>query len=373
MRYGDRFSEKWKLKASGKFNYSWNKDTDKKAAGPTEDRFRQTETYLTATLWAKPVKNLSFSLAQDFVYNDLATTLDQCQYPERYTSLTAFSAQYRQPQFQVTASLLNTFITERVSLGMAADDRKRLSPAVSLAWRPVKKASWRLRASYKDIFRVPTFNDLYYLLIGNSRLRPETTCQWNIGTTWAGRMGKVADYVSFSLDAYYNKVKDKIVAVPTMFVWKMSNVGKVETYGVDANLAAEWALAKAWNLSLTGAYSFMQAEDVTKRGSKLWRHQIAYTPKHSGGGSVVLEMPWMNVAYNVAWSGERYRLPQNKKSNLVNAYSDHSLSLYRVFRFRDHKLRLQVDAANLGGRNYEVVRYYPMPGRNFKVAITYSL
>ena len=68
LRYENRFSEKWKLKASGKFNYSWNKDTDKKAAGPTEDRFRQTETYLTATLWAKPVKNLSFSLAQDFVY-----------------------------------------------------------------------------------------------------------------------------------------------------------------------------------------------------------------------------------------------------------------------------------------------------------------
>ena len=45
LRYENRFSEKWKLKASGKFNYSWNKDTDKKAAGPTEDRFRQTETY----------------------------------------------------------------------------------------------------------------------------------------------------------------------------------------------------------------------------------------------------------------------------------------------------------------------------------------
>ncbi len=60
LRYENRFSEKWKLKASGKFNYSWNKDTDKKAAGPTEDRFSQTETYLTATLWAMPVKNLSF-------------------------------------------------------------------------------------------------------------------------------------------------------------------------------------------------------------------------------------------------------------------------------------------------------------------------
>ena len=359
LRYENRFSEKWKLKASGKFNYSWNKDTDKKAAGPTEDRFRQTETYLTATLWATPVKNLSFSLAQDFVYNDLATTLEECQYPERYTSLTAFSAQYHHPLFQVTASLLNTFITERVALGRAADDRKRLSPAVSLTWRPVKKASWRLRASYKDIFRVPTFNDLYYLLIGNSRLRPEKTRQWNVGTTWAGRMGRVADYVSLSVDGYYNEVDDKIVAVPTMFVWKMSNVGKVETYGVDVNLAAEWTLAKAWNLGMTAAYSFMQAEDVTKRSSKLWRHQIAYTPKHSGAGGLVLETPWVNAAYNVAWSGERYRLPQNKESNLIDAYADHSVSLYRVFQFKGHKLRLQVDAANLGGENYEVTTPCP--------------
>ena len=172
---------------------------------------------------------------------------------------------------------------------------------MTLTWRPVKKASWRLRASYKDIFRVPTFNDLYYLLIGNSRLRPEKTRQWNVGTTWAGRMGSVADYVSLSVDGYYNEVDDKIVAVPTMFVWKMSNVGKVETYGVDANLAAEWTLAKAWNLGMTAAYSFMQAEDVTKRSSKLWRHQIAYTPKHSGAGGLVLETPWVNAAYNVVW------------------------------------------------------------------------
>ncbi len=62
----------------------------------------------------------------------------------------------------------------------------------------------------------------------------------------------------------------------------------------------------------------------------------------------MLETPWVNAAYNVAWSGERYRLPQNKESNLIDAYADHSVSLYRVFQFKGHKLRLQVDAANLG-------------------------
>ena len=373
FRYENRFSEKFKLQALGKFNYSWNRDYNDEASGITDDRYRQTESYLSATLWTEPLKGLSFSLAQDFAYNYLHTTLDKCQFPERFTYLTAFAARYEHNRFSVTASLLNTYITEKVRIGIAADDRKRLSPAFSVSWKPFLEAGLRIRASYKDIFRTPTFNDLYYLLIGNSRLRPEKTRQWNVGTTWAGRMGRVADYVSLSVDGYYNEVDDKIVAVPTMFVWKMSNVGKVETYGVDVNLAAEWTLAKAWNLGMTAAYSFMQAEDVTKRSSKLWRHQIAYTPKHSGAGGLVLETPWVNAAYNVAWSGERYRLPQNKESNLIDAYADHSVSLYRVFQFKGHKLRLQGDAANLGGENYEVVRYYPMPGRNFKVAITYSL
>ena len=207
LNYEVSFSPKWKLKAAGKFNYVWNRDTDKEAAGMRDDRFRQTETYLTATLWSEPLRGLSFSLAQDFAYNDLSTTLSNCQYPERYTVLTALSAQYWHPVFRITASLLNTYITGNVRTGTAADDRQRLSPAVSLSWRPLPSTAWRLRASYKDIFRMPTFNDLYYRLIGNTRLRPESTRQWNVGTTWGGRVSPVVEMLDVSVDAYYNKVK----------------------------------------------------------------------------------------------------------------------------------------------------------------------
>lgn len=63
-----------------------------------------------------------------------------------------------------------------------------------------------------------------------------------------------------------------------MFVWKMSNVGKVETIGVDVNLSAECRLNQQMKLYLTGNYNFMQAEDVTDRNSKTWRNQIVYTP-----------------------------------------------------------------------------------------------
>ena len=46
------------------------------------------------------------------------------------------------------------------------------------------------------------------------------------------------DYISFTLDGYYNDVTDKIVAFPTTYAWKMANYGKVHAAGVDATLAA---------------------------------------------------------------------------------------------------------------------------------------
>ena len=373
FRYENRFSDRIKLQALGKFNYSWNRDYNNEAAGITDDRYRQTETYLSATLWAEPVKDLSFSVAQDFAYNYLHTTLDQCQYPQRYTVLTAIAARYRHRKFSATASLLNTFITEDVRIGTAANDRKRLSPAFSLSWKPFDTAGLRLRLSYKDIFRTPTFNDLYYLIIGNSGLHPETTRQGNFGITWSGSRLGCLDFISLSTDIYYNKVNDKIVAVPSMFVWRMMNVGKVETVGVDLNLSAECRISRQIKCYLSGSYNFMQAEDVTDPSSKTWRNQIVYTPRHSGSGSLTVETPWANLSYNVTYASERYTLAQNLPQYRIKPYADHGLSLSRKLQWKHHQLRIQLDALNLGNKNYEIIRFYPMPGRNYKLTINYYL
>ena len=372
VKYENRFSDQWKLQASGKFNYTWNRNTDKQASGNKDDRFRQTETYWSATLWTSPITGLSFSLAQDIAYNYLSTTLKECQYPERFTLLTALATHYKSSHFSATASLLNTFITENVKIGKEADDRKRLSPAISLSWKPFEEIGWRLRASYKDIFRTPTFNDLYYAIIGNNRLKSEKTRQFNLGTTWGGTLG-FFDYLNLSVDAYYNRVDDKIIAVPTMFVWKMSNVGKVETLGIDVSLNSEINLANDYKLFVNATYNFMQAEDISDRTSKIWRHQIAYTPKHSGSGSVTLEMPWFNITYNVNFASERYRMAQNSLDNRIEPYSDHGVSLSKVLKWKEQSLRIQADALNLGNKNYEIVRFYPMPGRNYKITITYHI
>ncbi len=370
VSYTNTLSGKWKIMANGKFDWNWTKYTDRDIATVTDDRFRQTAVYANATVWHSPAPGLSVSLAQDFEYNYLHSNLDHCPFPSRFTLLTALASHYTTGWLTATASLLGTFITEDVKTGKAADDRHRLSPAVSISVKPLDDVDWRVRASYKDIFRSPTFNDLYYVLLGNRDLSSEKTRQFNVGTLWNKPFHGFVRYASVSVDAYYGRVSDKIVAIPRMFFWSMFNVGKVETKGVDVAVEADAAIARSVKVNALATYNYMQARDITDRSLSVWHNQLPYTPKHSGSASLTVETPVCNLSYNLVWAGERYSLQQNSSANRIKPYTDHSISVYKTVTLCQTKIRLQADALNLGDKNYEVVRYYPMPGRNYKVSAT---
>ena len=184
LLYENIFSRKLRLRSAAKWNYSWMKDRNADAASTRTDIFRQRETYLTATLLWQPVGCLQAALAQDFTHNYLSTTLVTCPFPSRSTWQTALSARYATGRIAINASLLATAVVETVEKGTAADNRSRLSPALSITWKPFG-SNLHLRLSYKDIFRLPTLNDLYYTVIGNVNLRPEKSRQWNVGATWS--------------------------------------------------------------------------------------------------------------------------------------------------------------------------------------------
>ncbi|MDO5569931.1 MAG: TonB-dependent receptor [Bacteroidales bacterium] len=372
LQYENNISKNFKIKGAAKWNYSSNKDYNDQSSGITVDRFRQRESYATISGMYDFLNGLSLSLSQDFSYNDLFTTIRNCQFPERYTVLSALSCQYKNNRLTVTGSLLNTFITENVKSGEKADDRKKLSPALSLSYRVFEEIPLRIRLSYKDIFRTPTFNDMYYLLIGNSGLKPEKTKQINLGLTYGNENIFFLNSLIATIDIYYNRVDDKIIALPTMFIWKMMNADKVETLGADININAEKRISKHLNLSLASAYSYIKAENISDRNSKLWRNQIPYTPKHSGNTAFNIETEWITFNYNVNYSSIRYSLPQNDRDCRIDGYADQNISLSKKFSIGKSKLNIAAQIANIGGKNFEIIKNYPMAGRNFKISLNYT-
>lgn len=372
LHYENRFSPLFALKAQAKYNYAWTKYLDvnnKYEEGKQEDRYTQHEYYGSLSGLYQPLDRFSISLTEDFFVNTLDNTLPACPFPKRYSSLTVLAAQYKDSRLTATASLLGTYITEEVEAGDKPADRKRLSPAASLSWRLLPMHNVRVRLSYKDIFRIPTFNDMYYLRIGNTNLKPEKATQYNIGITWSGELPGVS-YASFSADGYYNRVKDKIVAMPTMFIWKMMNMGEVAIGGLDVNLSAEVPLHEKVSLSAQAAYTYQRAIDITNEEAKNYKDQIPYTPEHSGNLSLSLQNPWLNLSYHVTCVGDRYALPQNIEDNRIAKYAEQGISVNREFQIRSCKLRLQGEVLNLTNKTYDVIQYYPMPGRSWRVGVS---
>ena len=372
--YRKAFDEKWNLHARLKYTHTWNRyeDTNVKYDGGKQiDVNRQNEYYASATLGWSPVEAFRIALAEDVFYNDLRNNINtgsnpDYPFPKRITSLTALSAQWQWERLHVEGNVVGTYAHETVKNGENPADKHRLSPCVSVTYRLLPNESLHLRAMWKNTFRMPSFNDLYYLRIGNSGLRPEKATEYNLGLTWSGRPFQAVKYVSATVDAYYNDVTDKIVAFPSTYVWKMANFGKVKIKGIDVTLATEVPIYHKVSAILTGAYTFQESLDKLE-ASASYNRQLPYTPKHSGNASLLIRNPWVNLGYSVLFQGERWSSSQQTSLYKLKAYSEHTLTLSREFRFKSCQLNLSGSIHNLFDKQYEIVKYYPMPGRSFSL------
>ncbi len=380
-QYSKRLSDKMELKGQLKYNYAWNKYMDEDESyhgGVRTDYFTQKEIYGSISAKYTPVTHLGIVLSQDIFRNTLDASYVNFVYPERFTSLTALAARYDNGRINATASLLSTYITEELRSGAAAPDRFRLSPSVSVSYKPFAGKNLRIRASWQDIFRTPTFNDLYYERVGNSALKPEKAGQVNVGITYREAFEGVLDEISLHADAFYNKVEDKIVALPTLFVWRMYNVGEVEIEGADINLGASFSFGAGTRVKVQGNYSYQKAIDITDPKGKNYKHQIPYTPLHSGNVTVSILNRWANLGYVMSVTGDRYALSQNIRSNLMPGYMEHSVSVGKEFEMqgsgdRNYSWGIQVECQNITDEQYDVIQYYPMPGRSLRVTLKFEM
>ncbi|MGC9151593.1 MAG: TonB-dependent receptor plug domain-containing protein [Microbacter sp.] len=335
------------------------------ASGGIDNRFRQQEYDLSGVLAQKWDSLFQFSAATDLVYNHLNANLSGFSQPSRLSVYGSVKERLHVASFQSEIALLSTYINDWVTVGTQSPHHFRLSPFISMSVHPFKQLSWEWRAFYKESFRMPTFNELYYTGIGNVPLKPEVAQQWNVGTSY--RFLSHNAFFSVSVDGYYNRVLNKIVAVPSanLFIWSMLNLGLVSIHGVDVAFQSAWQLNRKLRLIFDGSESFQSALDLTNPQWSSYRQQIAYTPKQSGAITVGCLMPWVNVAYNMLFSGDRFDLSHS----VLPGYSDGGFSLWHDFPLSNVTIQAKGEVMNVWNEQYVVVKNYPMPGRSWRVTL----
>lgn len=340
-----------------------------------DNLFDQQELYFSSAHQWSLNPRWRLSAAYDFQWNTMTADLPRFEQPDRITNLISTASTLDLGSVKMQASVLGTFINDRRG-GSHINSRSVFTPAVFLNSQPIRgHRDLSLRAFYKRSFRMPTFNDLYYTDRGNAALKPETVSQYNLGINWIHMSpGSFISHVTLNADAYYNYIKDKIVAYPKgqQFRWTMLNLGRVDIKGIDLNAATTLSPVSHLDITLRTQYTYQRAIDITDSRDSYYRDQIPYIPHHSG--SAVANVAWKQWGLNYSWIyvGERYNQPENIPANYMPCWYTHDLSLSRDITFRHSSMRILLEINNLLGRDYSVILNYPMPRRNFRVSLSYN-
>lgn len=338
-----------------------------------DNLYKQREIYFSSANEFSLFSWWRLSTAYDFMWNTLNADVYGFAKPHRYTNMlsVAMSLVYRRLRFQ--GSLLGTFIHDTLDGQEAPADKHVLTPAAFVAVNVHRGLS--VRAFCKKSFRMPTFNDLYYADMGNSKLNPESVIQYNLGLLFERTSKGFVPNMRFSADVYYNDVKDKIIAYPKgqQFRWTMLNLGKVDIRGVDVSALITLNPVRELYFTFRAQYTYQRAIDITDPADNYYRHQIPYIPHHSG--SAVINASWRkwNLNYSYIYVGERYNQQENIRYNYTQPWYTSDISVSRDLTFGKVNLRALLEVNNLLSQDYDVILNYPMPKRNFRVTLTVEI
>lgn len=384
IKWTSKLSSIFSIMGIGKFNWDSSHYTDIKGiypGGKLDENFIQRETYASLSLLALPSSNWAIDYAADWAYNNLSSNLPTDRRPYRNTLLQVLSVKYDIKKVSVIARLLYSLYNNRSHSAMegeqiiesSANTFQRFSPSVSISVNPINNFPFYVRASYKNLFRMPTFNELYFDNYGSVALKPEITDQLNLGVTFSIPQKRCFDELSIIIDGYYNKIKNKIVAVPyNLFKWAMTNLGEVRVYGLDISLTSKIDISHLHSLLLNGSYSYQRAMPHTSPDMLDWKKQVAYTPLNSGALSLSWLNPWVVTAIHATGASARYTTNSNLASTRISGYFETGISLSHSFHIRRSDLEIRGDILNLLNKQYQVIARYPMPGRSWMISIKYN-
>lgn len=366
-----RFSERYRLRLSSKYSYNWMRYLDptyNNEAKRLENFYIQKEVYFSAINVFQFHETLKGSLSADYLTNRMDANIVQFAYPKRNTGFLNAAMDYRDGRWRIQGNLLATFVNDQVKQGRAIDIKNALSPSLSLSFKPLADEKFFVRGSYKSTFRLPTFNDSYYTLIGSSSLKPEYAKEYNIGITFRQDFSAVVSTLLVKADAYHNRIRDRITAIPRTFRWTMMNVGRVKIEGIELGVQSDFDFNADWKGELSLNTAFQKGVDITPDGY-YYGQDIPYSPRYTSSARFQLRYRSFGIGTSSIFSGAKYSGRENRPIYYLDEWFVQDLRLSYNFNVQNIQVKAFADINNFLNADYVIIENYPMPGRNYRASI----
>ncbi|NQV49515.1 MAG: TonB-dependent receptor [Candidatus Marinimicrobia bacterium] len=215
-----------------------------------------------------------------------------------------------------------------------------------------------LAASQGEIFRYPSFNDLYWIPGGNPQLQAEET---DVTTYQAGfDLGFMGDV---QLQTQKKKSTNLIQWMPVLSYWHPVNVQSA----TRESTKLIWQLTNQdKQFSVFAHTSWINTRD----------HMINQVLRYSPTRTSAMGITWapdvyeFNVQYD--YVSDRISMYGYPEHTILEATELWSMSFARFWQTTYGNLTMVLAGENLGNISYETIKGYPEPGRSFRFTLNYA-
>ncbi len=215
-----------------------------------------------------------------------------------------------------------------------------------------------LKLNLSRNFRIPTFNDRYWQGLGNPDLKPESSYQAELGQVIKYR------HFAFSVTGYFIDIQDLIQWIPSQMDgnFRPNNVARVKSYGLESIVNYNIKIGNH-RFDFNSNYAYTVSEDAEKK------EQLIYVPFHKCTAALAYSYKKWSANYQFLYNGNV--TTPSRKYNTVEAYLVSNAGIDFDFG-KINVFAIGFEVLNLWNEKYQSVLQRPMPGRNYRMNLTFK-
>ncbi|MGM0588838.1 MAG: TonB-dependent receptor [Bacteroidota bacterium] len=249
-----------------------------------------------------------------------------------------------------------------------------MSPSLGINWEIIEQQIFLFGNASRN-FNAPTFNDLYWNPGGDPSIKPERSIQVELGVKWLD-----PQWGRHQISSYQLWIEDGIQWLPgANSVFEAQNVKNLRGYGIE--WSSDLPLLTGY-LQLTwlhrGTWTRTEIEEARFRDDAAVGLQLPYVPELNVKEQLLVNFWKMKLRLSGQWVSTRYTTEDHLRA--LDPYWNWNLAAsYQIKWGANHnnnqssKLQIHVEIKNLFNERYQVVEYYPMPGRYIKGSIQITI
>jgi len=226
----------------------------------------------------------------------------------------------------------------------------------------------RLFVNINRNYAPPTFNDLYWPELGNPDLIPETSHRLNLGSDI------VLNDHRLSVELFANRTENGIQWLPSRSdgQFRPDNIREVTSIGSTVDYAVQHNITRLISFQINASYTYLNARYTRARfpGDAAVEQQLVYQPENR----IQLGTEWVRKHSHIdlSWRYTGARSAVEDGSIVLEPFAVTDITLSHAFQQQSGDISVALSVQNLFGRNYQEIRFYPMPGRIAVVTLQFT-